>query len=98
MELTEVKNLTTLTDKHDNYITSAIPLYLELAEAKTNNTFTQGSEPAGVKLFIAQAIEFNVKKIGLKSFTMGEVSYTYETELPKTVTDNLKPYKRVSFK
>lgn len=88
------------TNKHDAYLHEMISLFVELAKEKCNNSFEVDGEvqlPAGVKLYVAKAIEFNMRPVGLKDRTMGDVSYSYVTELPKSITDFLRPYKRVKF-
>lgn len=98
MDITTVKNILGITsNRHDAYLAEVVPLFLEIAQDRTNNTFLEGEEPAGVKIFVAKACEFNMHQAGLQSRTMGEVSYSYETDLPKSVTKHLNPYKRVRF-
>lgn len=98
MDITQVKNILGITsDRHDNYLAEVVPLFLEIAEERTNNTFTAGEEPAGVKLFVAKACEYNMQESGLKSRTLGDVSYTYETDFPPSVLKHLRPYKKVRF-
>jgi Phage gp6-like head-tail connector protein len=102
MDITQVKNLTGIkTDNHDSYIAEALPLFIEHAKHECNNTFmVEGVEelPSGVQLYVAKAIEFNIGPSNIKGRTMGEVSYSFETELPKSITKFLKPYKRLRFK
>jgi len=96
MELITVKNILGITsDKDDSYLAEVIPLFLEFAEHKTNNSFPNGEEPGGIKLFVAKACEFNMKESGLKSRSMGQVSYSYDTDLPESLMKLLKPYKKV---
>jgi Phage gp6-like head-tail connector protein len=93
-----IKNMLGITTaKHDNYLTEVIPLFIEHAEEICNNSFN-GDLPAGVKLYVAKAIQFNMTPSNLKGRKMGEVSYSYETELPKSITKHLAPYRRVRFK
>lgn len=101
MDIQSVKNMLSIkTDKHDNYLAEVIPLFIELAKDRCNNTFlVDGVEelPAGVKLYVAKAIEHNMKPSNLKSRTMGSVSYSYDTDLPAGVVKHLAPYKKVRF-
>ncbi len=101
MDIQSVKNMLGLkTDKHDNYLAEVIPLFIEQAKAYCNNPFVVDGDtelPAGVKLYVAKAIEHNMKPIALKGRTMGSVSYSYEIELPRTITKHLAPYRKVSF-
>ena len=85
-------------NKHSEYVNTMIPLLLEFAEDKCNNTFDEFKPPAGVKIFIAKSISHKLKDKGLKARSMGSVSYTYDTELPDKIVKSLSPYKRVSFK
>ncbi|MFT0800368.1 phage head-tail connector protein [Bacillus swezeyi] len=86
------------TSKHDAYLEEVIPLFIEFAKDYCNNKFLVNEEeklPAGVKLFVAKAIEFNMAPSNLSARSMGDVSYSYETELPETVMRHLKPYRRL---
>lgn len=97
MDIQDVKNMLSInTNKHDHYLAEVIPLFIEQAQGYCNNTFGTGL-PAGVKLYVAKAIEHNMKPVNLKSRSMTDVSYSYETELPKTVTKYLAPYRKVRF-
>ena len=102
MDLQNVKNMLQFnTDKHDSYLLEVIPLFIDQAKEYCNNTFMKdGKEelPSGVKLYIVKAIEYNMKPVTLKGKTMGEVSYSYETELPKSIMKYLAPYRKVRFK
>lgn len=101
MDITQVKNLIGIkTDKHDNYLHEIVPLFVDLAKEKCNNSFLVDGEevlPAGVKLYIAKANEHNMGDSTLKGKTMGSVTYSYETELPQSITKYLSPYKKVRF-
>lgn len=86
------------TDRHDAYLKEVIPLFIDFAKDYCNNRFlVDGAEklPAGVKLFVAKAIEFNMAPSNLSARSMGDVSYSYETELPESVLRHLKPYRRL---
>jgi hypothetical protein len=101
-DVTNVKTMLQIkTEKHDDYLKEVLPLFIEKAKADCNNTFLDdnGNEvlPAGVKLYVAKAIEYNMGPVNLKGRKMGEVSYSYETELPGSITKHLKPYKRLRF-
>lgn len=102
MDIQDVKNMLSHvpgmdTNKHDAYLTTMVPLLLEHAGEYCNNSFDEESLPAGVKLYVAKAVEFNMKPANLKSRTMGEVSYTYDTELPKSIMKYLAPHRKVRF-
>jgi acetylornithine/succinyldiaminopimelate/putrescine aminotransferase len=101
MDLQSVKNMLSIkTTQHDTYLNEVIPLFIEQAKDYCNNSFlVDGTEalPAGVKLYVAKAIQFNMTPSNLKGRTMGEVSYSYETDLPRSITRLLAPYRRVKF-
>ncbi|MEN2765831.1 phage head-tail connector protein [Ornithinibacillus xuwenensis] len=89
--------------KYMDYLTIMIPILVEYAEHNCNNTFSQLDDndqmnlPAGVKLFISESIKHKLSSKGLASRTMGEISYSYDTDLPDRVMNHLKPYKKVRF-
>jgi hypothetical protein len=101
MDLQSVKNMLSIKNtQHDDYLLEVIPLFIEQAKDYCNNSFlVDGAEelPAGVKLYVAKAIQFNMNPSNLKGRTMGEVSYSYETDLPRSITRLLAPYRRVRF-
>jgi Phage gp6-like head-tail connector protein len=101
MDLQTVKNMLSIkTTQHDDYLTEVIPLFIEQAKDYCNNSFlVNGVEelPGGVKLYVAKAIQFNMNPSNLKGRTMGEVSYSYETNLPRSITRFLAPYRKVRF-
>lgn len=102
MNIAEVKALLGITtSKHDDYLDAVVPIFIEDAKAKTNNDFTDenGVEtlPGPVRLYVAKACEYNMQSAGLKSRSMGEVSYSYQTEFPEAINGLLKRYKRVRF-
>lgn len=88
--------------KHDQYIGTMLPLLLEAVMAHTNNNFNIQADgtlriPGGVKIYLAKAIERNTMKAGLKSRSMGSVSYSYDTAVPEELKAFLAPYKKVKF-
>ncbi|MGG3624394.1 phage head-tail connector protein [Bacillus gobiensis] len=86
------------TDKHDEYLKTMIPLLTEFASDKCNQEFSlEYNMPAGIILFIAKACEFNMGSSTIRSRTTGNVSYSYNTELPESVIKLLRPYKRLRF-
>lgn len=98
----KVKIRLNITDsKYDAFLSEVAPDHLDYAKVYTNNTFTdkEGTEviPGPVLLFVAKACEYNMGQAGLVSRKMGEVSYTYSTDLPKNIMKLLIPYKRVKF-
>lgn len=101
IDIEEVKKIIGFkTDKHDEYLTTIIPLLFEYVVAYCNNDFTSKGEvvmPGGVKIFIAKACEHNMQSAGLKGRAMGTVSYTYELEFPESIIRFLRPYRRLKF-
>ena len=101
MDLIEVKDILQIkTEKHDSYIGTVLPLFLDAAKEYCNNGFTdsEGTEdiPAGVRLAVAKWIEFNMHTAGVQSRSQG-VSYSYSLELPDSVKILLRPHRRVRF-
>lgn len=88
--------------EHDLYLEIMIPLLFEHVIAYCNNTFLLEETgiitmPGGVKLFIAKACEHNLNKSGVKSRSMGSVSYSYDLDFPSTLMRYLRPYRRLKF-
>jgi hypothetical protein len=98
MDLQSVKNMLSIkTTTHDDYLIEMIPIVIEYAQDHCNQTFISENLPSGVKLFVAKAIEFNMGDSTLKGRTMGEVSYSYNTDFPSSLKRYLAPYRRVRF-
>jgi hypothetical protein len=97
MELQEVKNILNIADtKHDLYMDTVIPLYIEYVKDYCNNQFVEKDElPGGVKIAVAKMVEFNLNKSGISSKSMGEVSYTYSLDFPQSILRILQPYSRI---
>jgi hypothetical protein len=97
MNMQEVKDILGRTDsKHDNYINTVIPLYVDYVKEYCNNQSLGTEElPGGVKLAIAKMIEFNLNKSGVSSSTFGEVSYSYSLDFPLSILRMLQPYSRI---
>ena len=96
MDTEQIKQILGITtDKHDAYLDTVIPLFLEFAEDYCNNTFEV--IPGPVKIFVAKAAQHNMQVAGLKSRTMGEVSYSYDTEFPSSILKYLSRYRKVRF-
>lgn len=89
--------------QNDEYIRTMLPLLLEDVMVYTNNDFggiQEGGKlriPGGVKIYLAKALEHNLLKAGLKSRSMGSVSYSYDLEFPESLKKYLKPYRKVKF-
>ena len=84
--------------KNEMYLTTMIPILLEFAEDKCNNSFDEENPPAGVKVFVSESIKYKLNSKGLSSRSMGSVSYSYDTDLPDKVIKHLSPYKKVRFR
>ncbi|SDX62662.1 head-tail connector protein [Salimicrobium album] len=90
-----MKRMQSNTKKHGDYIQTMVPDFLEIAEQQTNNSF-HATMPRSVIQFIAGAIDHKLTVTpGVKSRSMGDVSYSYQTEYPKSLDKLLRPYKRV---
>lgn len=106
-DIAEIKVINGIKDsetKHDDYIKTMLPMLLESVVGHTNNNFggirADGSVnlPGPVKIYLAKAIERSTIKTGLKSRSMGSVSYTYDTSVPNELKDYLTPFKKVRFR
>lgn len=84
-------------NKHSDYLTTLIPILLEYAEDYCNNMFDAKNPPGGVKIFLAESIKHKLNTQGFASRQMGTVSYSYDTDLPEKIKNNLKPYRKVRF-
>ncbi|MED4461858.1 phage head-tail connector protein [Metabacillus fastidiosus] len=97
-EIKEIKGINReRSTVNDDYYGAMLPILLEHVEAYCNNSFRPPDIPGGVKIFLAKAIEHNQLKTGLKSRSMGSVSYSYDLEFPETLYKYLRPYKKVKF-
>ncbi|MEC1900963.1 phage head-tail connector protein [Bacillus atrophaeus] len=99
MDIQQVKRMSGITtDKHDAYLSEIVPILIEFASDFCSNKFDPEALPAGVKLFVAKAAEYNMTPTGLSGRSMGDVSYSYNTEFPRHITKNLTPYRRLRVK
>ncbi|MEH7716166.1 phage head-tail connector protein [Bacillus velezensis] len=99
MDIVQVKRMTEIkTDRHDEYLSEIVPILIESASDFCSNTFDPEALPAGVKLFVAKAAEYNMNPSGLSGRSMGDVSYSYNTEFPRYITKHLTPYRRLRVK
>ncbi|KIL45758.1 phage head-tail connector protein [Jeotgalibacillus soli] len=104
MTIEEIKAMIGLTGttQHDTYLDIMVPMLVERAKEYCNNAFLDdmGVEklPAGVKVFVAKGCQFNMNKSGLKSRSMGTVSYSYETDFPISYYKEIQTYRKVRFK
>ncbi len=100
MTLQEVKDILGQTsDKHDNYIYTAIELFTEFVQDHCNNSFLDDKGEVklrgGAKIAVAKMIEYNLNKAGVSSRTFGEVAYSYDTDFPASIMKLLEPYNRI---
>jgi hypothetical protein len=97
MNLQEIKDILGRSDsKHDVYIDTVIPLYIDFVKEYCNNQFIGSEElPGGVKLAIAKMIEYNITQSGISSNSYGEVSYSYSLDFPASILRLLQPYSRI---
>ena len=96
MDVTSLKIMLGLqkTNKHDDYLNEVLPLFEEIA--RTECRLSKDAElPASVKLYIAKAIEYNMKPSNLKNRSMGSVIYGFETNLPRSITRYLAPHRKL---
>lgn len=99
MDTQEVKKILQIqTDKYDDYLGTVVPIMIDFAiDYCQNKRLDKNSLPSSVKLFVAKAAEFNMQQSGLKSRSMGDVSYVYNTDFPPSLMTYLAPYRKVRF-
>ncbi|MFJ9462147.1 phage head-tail connector protein [Viridibacillus arvi] len=85
-------------NKNDEYYQTVAPLLLDHVKEWCNNKFDVTALPGGVTIFIAKAIQHNMTNAGVKSRSMGTVSYSFDTDLPEGLYKTLAPYKKVKFR
>jgi Phage QLRG family, putative DNA packaging. len=97
--LTKIKTMAGITDSaKDDWLKIMIPLLIDQVGEQCNNSFDINDLPSGMVLYLEKAVEFNMSDVRLKSRSMGNVSYTFNTEFPVSVTILLRPYKRMRFR
>lgn len=101
-EIKGILRIPSTDESKDAYIETMLPLLLESVMAHTNNNFNIQADgtlriPGGVKIYLAKAIERNTMVTGLKSRSMGSVSYAYDVAVPDELKAMLAPYKKVKF-
>ena len=77
-----LNNLSLDDTSNDETIELLIEKYLNVAEEYCNQTFNRQSLPSNVEKFIANCIKQGTTS-NVSSRTMGTVSYTFVTDLPK---------------
>lgn len=97
--------------EHDNYINIMIPIVISIVENYCNDVFAVRNVDgtlfkdqegylifeAGIILAIAKIIEFYMLESGISQNTVSRVTYTFSTELPKSIKDILNQYRKVRF-
>lgn len=93
----EVKQLNRLPiddTSNDEVLKDLIQFYKGIAEEYCNDTFDKIPYPFGVRKFIAESIKYGTNG-NISSRSMGTVSYTFVTDLPKATYRHLKPLRRL---
>lgn len=97
--------------EYDDYITTMLPIVIALTEDYCNDIFAIRSPngslmkdqegykilDVGIVIAIAKIIEFYMNKSGVIQNTVSRVSYSFATELPKSITQILNQYRKVKF-
>lgn len=101
-EIKGILGIPLIDTSKNEYIQTMLPLLLESVMAYTNNNFNIQADgtlriPGGVKIYLAKAIERNTMTTGLKSRSMGSVTYSYDNSVPDELKGFLKPYRKVKF-
>ncbi|PNZ29903.1 phage head-tail adapter protein [Staphylococcus rostri] len=96
MEPVEVKRLNQMPiddTSNDEVLDDLIVFYKGIAEEYCNKTFDK-PYPFGVRKFIAESIKYGSTG-NISSRSMGTVSYTFVTELPKATYRHLRPLRKL---
>lgn len=97
-EITYYKGLNQDKASNGEYYRSVLPLLLEKVNEDYNQSFEHTSVPSNVKLFLAKATQFYSGFPGLKSRSMGTVSYSFDfSELPQSITGLLARYRKAKY-
>lgn len=103
MDIQTVKDILMITDsKYDVYLDTVVPIFEEKIKEWTNNRFkdSEGNEvlPINLQHTVAKWVQHDMNvKAGIKSRSMGEVSYTFDTDVPDFVKRDIAPYRRLRF-
>lgn len=81
---------------NDEEINALINLYKPMADDYCNQNFDINNLPSGVKKFIADCIKYGSTG-NIASRSMGTVSYSYVTNIPDSMYQPLKPYRKLSW-
>lgn len=83
---------------NEEYYASMLPILLEKVNEDYCLSIEPESLPANVKLFLAKATQFYSGPTGLKSRSMGTVSYSFDfSNLPQSITDLLARYRKAKY-
>lgn len=98
-EVAYYKSLNQDKSKNEDYYKVMLPIVLDNVNEEYNQNFNQANLPGAVKLFLAKAVQFYSNSgSGLKSRSMGTISYTFDfSTLPSTLTGLLARYRKVKF-
>ncbi|MDM8326714.1 phage head-tail connector protein [Staphylococcus felis] len=80
-------------DSNDELLQSLILFYKGIAEEYCNKVFVE-PYPFGVRKFIAESIKYGTSG-NISSRSMGTVSYSFVTDLPKTTYRHLRPLRQL---
>lgn len=96
---TEVKAILQLSGStYDTVIDVMIPIAEDYALNYCNISEYSGSVSPGIKLPLAQMINYQIHKpSNVTSETIGNYSVSYTNSYPKSILDGLRPYRRIKF-
>ncbi|MCE5786398.1 phage head-tail adapter protein [Staphylococcus pseudintermedius] len=80
-------------DSNDEVLQSLILFYKGIAEEYCNKVFVE-PYPFGVRKFIAESIKYGISG-NISSRSMGTVSYSFVTDLPKSTYRHLRPLRQL---
>ncbi|EKC6405513.1 phage head-tail connector protein [Staphylococcus pseudintermedius] len=80
-------------DSNDEVLQSLILFYKGIAEEYCNKVFVE-PYPFGVRKFIAESIKYGTSG-NISSRSMGTVSYSFVTGLPKSTYRHLRPLRQL---
>lgn len=100
MALLTVEEVKTMLKIHDNasdsLIDIMIPLLEDLFRKKCRDDFPDGFPP-GIKIPAIMVINHFLQDKGIRSETIGDYSVQFFVNLPESVENLLKPYKKIKF-
>ena len=99
--------------QYDEYIMAMLPVTIDLVEKHCNNKFASRNEDGtfleteegyytinvmGLMIIIAKIIEFYLTNAGVSYEGIGRITYTYRSELPKSIIDSMRVYSKSRMK